>query len=598
MKIVFDSFLGANSSISDKLLPPQLAVEATNVFTDQGALTPLRAPKQIGYEANFFNNPAIQPTWNTNVNTLNSIFLMKNNLWLAWAGSTKTSCALLQIKDNSDWQLAFTNTDIGPQYCSYNENNVGNSANPTITHPLGIPAPNLTLQATVSAKPTPESSLKISWVVAGTLGDTISNRIGRSYVYTYVNSKGREGPPSVASNIVYSNDDEQIILSNFSVATGQLTDIVGINIYVASSGGTFNFLKSITPPSSSVATITIADNTFGSAIETTLYDPPPINLLGLTAMANGMLAGYVDNNLYFSEPYQSHAWPTDYIVPMDYPIKGLASIGNMLYISTDGYPIIGFGNTPSLMTFSKLGSVQANVSDRSIVSMSNGAMYASPDGIVLLSNGKAEIISHGIISEYVYKLMNPSSIHAYFYRNKYIGFYDSGLSSTIESGFGEIIPQKGAFILDIERKVVTYSDIYCDTAFSDKVSGKLFVVKHVSALDGNDNIIYYNNLYEWNNDASFVSLRWKSKPILTKPINMAVAQILADSYTSGIYIQIYADDNLIDFGGGTTMRLVSSNNPFRLPAGYRAKKWAVRVQGIGHINKILLATSIDELIND
>ena len=562
MKIAFTTFLGANSDVADELLQPNYAVEATNVFTDQGALSTWKSLNAVG----------VSPVWNSTTGTLQRLFLMDNIRWLAWV--SQADAALLQMATNSDWQVAFTNTTLGPQYTSKSMAiSGGGTTYPTTFRKLGISAPTSALVATVTAKATPANSKKISWNVAGTVSDAIGNRLAHSYCYTFVNDSGREGPPSDPSNLVYTNDDENVTLAGFQAVPQ--ADLSKIRLYVAASGGTYNFVKEI---SASTANYLLTDNTFGAAITTTLYSPPPTGLLGLVSMANGMLAGYVGNDLYFSEPYQSHAWPEDYIKSMDYPIKGLAAIGNMLYISTDGYPVIGIGNTPAYMTFTKLGAIQANVSTRSMVNMGVGAMYASRDGIVLMTAGQAVMISDGIISERVFQQMVPTSIHGYFYRDKYIGFYDSGLTGTITTETGEVIPAKGGFILDPARKTVSYTDVSCSTAFSDKLSGKLYLAINQAGI---------NNLFEWNEGTTNLSQAWKTKPVQTEPISFSVARVWAKRYP--LSFQLYADDTL------KHTQTVASQEPFRLSSGYRARRWSVRITGDTYVNGIYLATSVGEL---
>lgn len=574
MKIEFNQFLGANSDVSPNLLTNNYAVEAVNVFTDQGTLSTWKGLKQV-------------TPWNTKTGVLKQLFLLDNTRWLAWG--EETSAVPLQLAYNTEWNIAFTNATLGPQYTNKSLAVAGGGTTyPDNYYPLGIPVPASALVATVANKATPAMSLRAHWQIAGTVADAIGNRITRAYIYTFVSTNGREGPPSAASNLCYSNDDEYVTLTGFQAAPN--ADINRMRIYVASSGGTYNFLKEVTTPTS---TTDITVNTFGAAITTTLYSPPLTALQGLVAMANGMLAGYIGNNLYFSEPYQSHAWPEDYVKAMDYPIKGLAAIGNMLYISTEGYPVVATGNSPAFMTFTKLGAIPANQSDRSMVTMGLGftstnmmtnmgmsAMYASRDGIVLLTAGSAMMASDGIISEKVYQLMNPSSIHAYFYRNKYIGFYDSGSTGTLTTSTGESIPAKGGFILDPMRKTVSYTDVWCEAAFSDKASGKLFL-----AIKQSNNS---NNLYEWNEGTTNLTQTWKTKPIRTEPINMAVARVWADRYP--ITFQLYADNAL------KLTKTVTSNEPFRLPSGYRARQWQSRITGDSDINAIILATSAMELM--
>ena len=561
-KVVFSSFMGANSRISPDLLPNGFATEATNVYTDSGSLDTWRDIKDLG------------TAWNGKTTVLSSLFLMNNSRWLAWSGA-RVDVALSQKASNLDWEVIFTGTDK-PRYTNRLLAISGGGTNyPEVSFPLGISVPPNPLVAAVGAKTSVAESVKINYWVAGTAGDTKGDRIARTYIYTLVNDAGREGAPSEASNTVYSNDDEQVTLTVPSIPMPG--DIHKIRVYVASSGGTYNYLKDIALPVTGGSNI-ITDNKFGDAIQTTLYSPPPDNMVGITTMANGMLVGYYGNDLYFSEPWQSHAWPEDYIMAMDYPIKGLSAYGNMLYISTEGYPVIATGNTPEFMSFTKLGSIQACRSTRSMVSTGKGAMYAATDGIVFMGGGTAIMASEGLISKRVFHILNPPSIHAYFYRGKYVGFYDTGGTGTLTMETGESFPAKGAFVLDGERSTVTFLDVWCDCAYSDNVSGKLYIVRNIAG---------YNYMFEFDADTTNLPFSWKTKPIITPKTHFSVCKIRAERYP--FTFQLFTDDNW------KYTHTVTSDGAFRLPSGYKATKWAVKVYGDSIIKDITLAESMSEL---
>jgi hypothetical protein len=559
-KIVFGTFMGASSSISPELLPQGYATEATNVFTDSGSLNVWRELNEVG------------GPWNGKTGTLTSLFLMDNSRWLAWTGA-QVNVALVQKQSNLDWEVIFTGTDK-PRYTNrLLAVSGGGHDYPEVSYPIGIPVPTAALIATVSPKAISANSAKVSYMIAGTVGDAKGDRVARTYIYTFVNDAGREGAPSTESNTAYSNNDEQVTLTRIPAVPQ--ADIHKIRVYVAASGGTFNYLKEITIPTGSNV---ITDNKFGAAITTTLYTPPPNGMIGITAMANGMLAGYKGNDLYFSEQYQSHAWPEDYITPMDYPIKGIVAHGNMLYISTEGYPVIATGNSPSYMSFTKLGEAQACISTRSMVGATSGALYAAADGIVLIGAGSATMITEEVMSKRVFRSLNPSSIHGYYYRGKYVGFYDSGTHTTLTSETGESYPGKGAFILEHGRKVVTFTDEWCDIAYSDTVSGRLYMVRNISSI---------NHLYTFDEGSGNLPFAWTTQPIVTPETHFAVGKIRAKRYP--LTFQLYAD-NVLKY-----TKTVTSSAAFRLPGGYRAVKWAVRLSGDSIVDSITLAESMLEL---
>lgn len=559
-KIVCNTFMGANSRFSPELLPTGYAVEATNVFTDTGSLNVWRGLSEI------------TGTWNSKTGVLATLFLMDNSRWLAWSAG-KVNVSMMQKASNIDWEVIYTGTGR-PMYTNRLLAVAGGGTTyPMISYPLAIPTPTAALVAAATAKATPDNSVRLCYKVAGTESANTGNRIARTYVYTFVNDYGREGAPSPASNTVYTNDDEAVLLTNLPAIPQ--ADINKIRIYVAASGGTYNYLREKPLPASSC---TITDNKFGDPIQTTLYSPPPDTLIGITTMANGILAGYDGNELYFSEPYQSHAWPEDYKVSMDYPIKGLSAYGNMLFISTEGYPIIATGNHPSYMSFTKLGETQACKSVFSMVGVPGGAMYAARDGIVLLTAGSADMISEGIISKRIFHSLSPGTIHGYLFRGYYVGFYDSGSSDKIIAETGEKYPGKGAFILDPKRKTVTFTDTWCDCAFSDYVSGKLYLTRNISGV---------NHLYAFDEGSTNLQMTWETRPIITEKTHFTVGKVRAERYP--FTFKLLADDEFV------YTYTVTSEAAFRLPSGYNATKWAVKIQGDTIIDSITLAESMSEL---
>ena len=85
----------------------------------------------------------------------------------------------------------------------------------------------------------------------------------------------------------------------------------------------------------------------------TNYYPPPVNMQGITAMPNGMYVGFVDNQIWFSEPYYPHAWPPGTVLTTDFPIVGLGLTSGTLVACTAANPWTITGVNPTQMSMVK-----------------------------------------------------------------------------------------------------------------------------------------------------------------------------------------------------------------------------------------------------
>ncbi|MFP3490442.1 hypothetical protein R0K20_22855, partial [Staphylococcus sp. SIMBA_130] len=78
-------------------------------------------------------------------------------------------------------------------------------------------------------------------------------------------------------------------------------------------------------------------------------DGPNAAMQGLTTLPGGILVGFFDNTLAFSEPYLPHAWPISYQLSFPDPIVAIASISNGLVVTTTGQPWLVTGSSPEAM---------------------------------------------------------------------------------------------------------------------------------------------------------------------------------------------------------------------------------------------------------
>lgn len=555
----FFGFKGMRNAISPKLIPDQYAQVSVEADVRRGTLLPYDGLKKVGNL--------------TKSGTIRSLFQLIPGLWLHW--NETVNIARMPIANNQYHRIAFTGTDQ-PRYTDEDLAIAGGGTNyPEVSYILGLPAPEFPLAVESQQKPY-TGMLQLLWDISGTTDVQGGGKTARVYTYTFVAENGDEGPPAAPSDVVYANDDDQVILDNFSPApTGAyLIDRMRIYRSVSASGGAFAYLLvAEVPITTTTYTDSKLDSALGASLQTELYSPPPDDLQGVTAMANGMLAGFKGNSIYFSEPYQGHAWPEDYTRYVDDDVIGLSSSGNMLYILTTGNPYVAVGNHPTVISLNKLDRVQACASAPSIADMGGGVIYAAEEGLVAIVGSKAQVITDMVVDRKFWRSLKPSSMLGVFHNDRYYGFYSA------DAAPDPLLPASGGFIYDPAREELMMLSFHTTAAYGDPISGKFYVVQKNGVA---------NEVHEWDGDsASPRAYLWRSKITESNLRNLEAARVSARDYP--VTFRMYAD------GAEIYTRSVTGPEPFRLPTGYKARLVEVEVEGTVEVDSIHLADYVGEL---
>jgi hypothetical protein len=222
-------------------------------------------------------------------------------------------------------------------------------------------------------------------------------------------------------------------------------------------------------------------------------------------MANGILVGFRENEIYFSEPYVPHAWPVIYSLTVEYPVVGLGAFGESVVVATKGNPFIISGTTPSSMSQAKIPLFEPCVSKRSIVSDDTGVMYASPNGVVKISQGFAGVTTNGLFTRDEWQLRYPSTMLGAVLDGAYYLFWEDQINDVQE-----------CLILDRNEaaSALTTTNIYTTAVFIDPTSAQLFIA-------------YTGVVCGWESDPlNFLTYDWTSKLyILPRPVNFSAIQI-------------------------------------------------------------------------
>lgn len=316
-------------------------------------------------------------------------------------------------------------------------------------------------------------------------------------------------------------------------------------------GGDFSFLDDFN--SKKLTTNLVSDE----------WIAPPEDLQGLTVIQNNILAGFVRNSLYLSEPDQPHAWPEANIKVLDVNIVAIRAIsGTGAIILTDKNPYLLSGYDPATMTLQKIDALYPCVSARGAVSMGYGVLYPSFEGLVLYSPGGGIKLATAPVynADHWANDFDPTSFVGVYYDNNYFTSHTDGSFVYMYSG-----NDGGSFV-------------NCDTiftaAYNDAVNGKVYLVTDTTG-----------DIYQWDNpNEPLQTAEWKSKVFIAQDYsNVGAARVLAD-YTDNpdITFTVWAN------GVQVYTNPVYNDEIFRLPRGYRTDTYEFSVEGNARIRAIHL----------
>lgn len=394
----------------------------------------------------------------------------------------------------------------------------------------------------------------------------------RVYTYTNVTSWREESEPSLASNSVSAKVGDTITLTAIGVPTIGNTNIATKRIYrsvVGNSSVSYLFVAEIPASQTSYADTKLAAD-LGEVCPSIGWTAPPDGIKGFVSLPNGGLAGFKGNDLYLADPYHPFTFPAAYIQTVPYPIVGLGVMDTTIAILTTGKPSFYQGSHPDNMVEVNSSITQACVAKRSIVSMNGSVYYASPDGIVSLSSSGSGIATEALFTKTEWAQLNPSSIHAYAWENKYVGFFSGGNINGITQGGFVFDPSNGSFNLH---------DIYATAGYNDLQRDRLYLV-------------IGSQICSWHT-GSVKTYTWRSKKYsLPAPISFGYGMVDAETYpvTLKVYARQATTDELIH------TQDVSDRTPFRLPA-LLYQDIEFEVSGTAEVFQVILGQSAMELAN-
>jgi len=392
------------------------------------------------------------------------------------------------------------------------------------------------------------------------------------------------------------------------------------------AGGTHTFVQG--------ESVDVAD--LGSVGDSPFDDRAPDGLTGLRGHPNGFFVAHKDNVLYFSEPFAPWAWPEDYQIPIDHDIKSIGIFGSTIVVATDGWCYTFTGPHPTSLYKNKL-SFQPCLSQQALVETDDGVMFPSPEGFQHVTAAGMQNVTAPFFQPEDWDDYELETMQAAWYNKAYYGFYKSA-------------DYDGNVVIDFLNGAVTSGVNYHLASYVSIANGEFYTIFQ---SDIDEPSIYY--ISQWDSDtSSYRNFMYKSpRYILEKPKNFKVAQVILDTDFYNDVLDIIADGGTLstlnnaawsanpatswgqedlfgplngsmlneqDVNGDNLYSLsslgvqsyvefkvyangvlkftkqVSNSNMFKLPRGFKDKKWEIEVSGMIPIKRITMATSTEEIV--
>jgi hypothetical protein len=358
-------------------------------------------------------------------------------------------------------------------------------------------------------------------------------------------------------------------------------------------------------------------------LESEDYDAPEPTMQGLLAIHNSMIVGFFGNTVCFCEPGKPHAWPIKYRQQVDAQIVALGAFGTTLLVLTDKTPWVLTGNNPRVQSLARTDYILPCVAKKSVVNVGFGVTWASTGGLAVYSTTiGTDYLTKNVHSWNTWSIaVTPTSLVGEYYRGRYFG------SDGVKTFIFERNEQVGGHLVQ--------SDVMFTAAYYRSVDDSFYYA------DGGE-------VYLWNSpNRVSATLDWKSKTFTTKTyVNMGAARVIADYSTPEDEFAIalgnvarIASNAAVIVGAATGTSLMgalgdgpigdlivagsrlqpllspqfsatfqlfvnkrlifsttrTNDEPFRLPTGYRADTFEVRVATTARIRAIHLAETMTGL---
>lgn len=267
---------------------------------------------------------------------------------------------------------------------------------------------------------------------------TYEKVIARQYMYTYVKTDGSESTASPASKAVLADWDLKAVVSGFEQPHASYC-ITGIKIYSTAP----SVAAGETPEADNTAFFHVATISLGTVVYThppvsTSYGdawlvmdhggPPPADIVDIQYWGGSQLAGLADDTIHFTYPRQFHKWPPENILkPFAKPLRFLAANDYGYVLNCEHPEVIDLSNdckNGMCHTIRRLDHALPLLGIRSPATYQSSVVYASNQGLVMLSGTQASLLTGEVFSQDQWLNIHPNTMVGVVHDGHYYGFTD------------------------------------------------------------------------------------------------------------------------------------------------------------------------------
>ncbi len=394
----------------------------------------------------------------------------------------------------------------------------------------------------------------------------------RVYLFTWQTSWGEETEPSPTSTVTVAADDS-VDLTNIEqppAIGGRTFD--KINIYRSAAGSistTFFFVATIVPPiavyTDTLQTAFVVYNAVLSAFDN---EAPPDGLQGARVHPSGALVAFLGREVWFSKPFLPHAWPATTKITVDDAIIGVEVFGQSIAVMTGTFVYLIYGQTPGQFGLRKFPFASPGLSYRSIVATEDGVYFCSVRGLMFVNDSGPKNITAQVIdfNEWEVDFFNGDVV-AVMYGRIYMAW------DRVSGGFMVDMREERVFLTNWDSATGV-------TALNnDWYTGDILVTIE-------DKVFLWDDATAGTDPRSYT---WQSKTFdLNKPVCFAAMYIEGDLGGTA-QITFFADE-ILRFD-----ELVNFNAMRRLPSGFKARDWKVKIVSSDNLQNIAWAETGREL---
>ena len=296
------------------------------------------------------------------------------------------------------------------------------------------------------------------------------------------------------------------------------------------------------------------------------------------------MAGFIENTIYFSEPYHPYAWPPEYALTCEADIVALGVFGNTLVVLTKRGPEYVSGDAPSGMSKVRLESNEVCRSPRSVVPVSGGVVFASQNGLCMATQ-------QGVLNM-TDKLWTS---------NEWFGLEPERFICEEKAGVLYVGHEGGVLLgaLHIPSGKLVRMDLQVTALYSDFQTGELFAALPPASGQRAGFIHLMHG-------AGSRTARWRSKRIVLQAetgfawLAVEGAQTVATPLRVDIYGYYMDGDTEVEVkldtakSDATYSAVVTDTAPIRVGVG-RYKNFEVEIRGQCRVTSVQLVSSTNEL---